>query len=904
MEKNSLLDKLVTDADIIPTPFYCLGLDQHYLSINQAGLKTLGLEASQSALVTQSPYDVYPEKAADNIVQHHKQVIHTGQAAQLQEIINSNGRDASYYSTTIAPLYDNSGELIGTSAVLAEITDKELISQLLANQLNSSMASRLEEIANTVPVPFYWLDLNQRYLGINSFGLKATGTLSYENDFQGKSPYDIYPQETAHKMVLCHQQVIQANKIICKEEFVEDIDGDKKHFNTTVAPLHDDEGNIIGTYGIVLDIGVKQDLRSASEIAQAELERQRELKRIEKANIFKRLEDIANTIPVPFYWLDLDQRYLGVNNFALKINGNVVYANNFIGKSPHQVYPQEMADNIVRHHKKVIETNEIGFEEEIIEDVRTGNNRYFNATIAPLHDDDDNIIGTYAISVEVTAEKQEEIRKLAQQKQFSRIISQAVHDIRSPLTSMMMIVKACADMPTPTRLALKEAANSIDDIAENLLQNWRLADDRDSNEENRIEPVLLSLLFMQVVAGKRFQFQDSGIKFKLDVSQSGYFSCVKSNTSQFKRMLSNLINNAVAAYEGQEGEITCLLNATNDRITINIIDQGKGIEADTLAKINQGIKVTSGKQDGYGIGLTQVRDTLALCRGELIVQSNPGEGTRVRLDCPRTHLAPWLADSINLNIDDTLVVVDDDESMHRAWKAHFGQLEAAKETDGSEGSGQFKVDWLRKNSIHFRQGQEAIDYINNRQDKSKILLLTDYELLNQSVDGVDVIKQTDVQRVVVVTSHYDDKQLRDYIIGKNVKVLPKQLAWQVPIKLRMQTLADTRLPASQTNIVIVDDDRNFTNGFLLCFQKSDKPIDAYNRPEDFLDKLPSYSKETRIYLDNNLASGAKGLDVAEHLYRAGYKNLFLLSGQEFNNSTVPDYITLMNKRDLVTMEEL
>jgi hypothetical protein len=429
-----------------------------------------------------------------------------------------------------------------------------------------------------------------------------------------------------------------------------------------------------------------------------------------------------------------------------------------------------MAHNIVLNHRQVINTNRVNFKEEPINDLTTGEVKHFKAIIAPLNDDHGNTIGTYGFSIDVTAEKQAKLRKQAQQEKFNRIISQAVHDIRSPLAGMLMIVKVSVMLPVPIRLALKDAAGSINDIAENLLQNWREMGDKEAMiEEQQARPVVLSLLAMQVIAGKRFQFQDSPIKFKLEIDEKCYFSCIQANASRFKRNLSNLINNAVAAYKDGVGEVTCQLEAHQGQVIVKVKDQGKGIAPEVLDKINQGIQVTSGKQDGQGIGLTQVRDTLELFKGTLAIDSAPGQGTEMRLSFPVTSLAPWLADSISLTTDDTLVILDDDDSMHQAWQALLKQR------------GYYQL--ICQKIHHFTQGQEAINYLNGLADKARVVLLTDYELLNQPVDGIDVIKQTGIKRTVMVTSHYDDKSLRKYIDSAGVKILPKQLAWQVPIIL-------------------------------------------------------------------------------------------------------------------------
>jgi two-component sensor histidine kinase len=377
-------------------------------------------------------------------------------------------------------------------------------------------------------------------------------------------------------------------------------------------------------------------------------------------------------------------------------------------------------------------------------------------------------MGTYGFSIDITAQKEAKLRKEAQQERFSRIISQAAHDIRSPLAGMLMIVKSSSTLPLDIRLALKESANSINDIAENLLQNWRVTKDREIiSEDKQAEPLLVSLLMMQVIASKRFQFQGSSIKFKLVIDEDSYFGCIQANASRFKRSLSNLINNAVASYENQVGEVTCQLRIEKDHMVVTVEDQGKGITTEVLEKINQGIQVTHGKEGGQGIGLTQVRDTLELFKGKMQIDSNLGQGTQVQLSFPISDLAPWLADSIKLKNEDVLVIVDDDDSMQQAWQAFFKQRNYGT--------------YLSQNSKQFTEGKEAIRYINGLVNKDQVVLLTDYELLNQPVDGIDIIKQTGIKRTIVVTSHYDDKPLRQYVNESGIKILPKPLVHQVPL---------------------------------------------------------------------------------------------------------------------------
>ncbi|CAL7963302.1 hypothetical protein GAMM_40232 [Gammaproteobacteria bacterium] len=82
-----------------------------------------------------------------------------------------------------------------------------------------------------------------------------------------------------------------------------------------------------------------------------------------------------------------------------------------------------------------------------------------------------------------------------------------------------------------------------------------------------------------------------------------------------------------------------------------------------------------------------------------------------------------------------------------------------------------------KNSIqlkHFIIGKEAINFINTFPEKNKIYLLADKELMKQDgLTGMDVIKQTNLERATLVTSHYADIEVQKFAAESGIGILPK-----------------------------------------------------------------------------------------------------------------------------------
>lgn len=101
--------------------------------------------------------------------------------------------------------------------------------------------------------------------------------------------------------------------------------------------------------------------------------------------------------------------------------------------------------------------------------------------------------------------------------------------------------------------------------------------------------------------------------------------------AEMKRVLSNLLENAVdATAERGMVRVSCReLHA--DRLLLIIEDNGPGIEPSVLARLGQ-LGFTSGKGEmGSGLGLHYCFTTIKKWGGELSISSELGRGTRASL---------------------------------------------------------------------------------------------------------------------------------------------------------------------------------------------------------------------------------------------------------------------------------
>ena len=105
----------------------------------------------------------------------------------------------------------------------------------------------------------------------------------------------------------------------------------------------------------------------------------------------------------------------------------------------------------------------------------------------------------------------------------------------------------------------------------------------------------------------------------------------------FKQALLNLMLNAEQAMP-EGGEIILQAKAEGGRVCLDVIDTGRGIEPEAMAKLFRPFHTT--KTNGSGLGLPTTRKIVAAHGGTIEVQSEVAKGTKftVCLPAPGSNL--------------------------------------------------------------------------------------------------------------------------------------------------------------------------------------------------------------------------------------------------------------------------
>jgi len=115
--------------------------------------------------------------------------------------------------------------------------------------------------------------------------------------------------------------------------------------------------------------------------------------------------------------------------------------------------------------------------------------------------------------------------------------------------------------------------------------------------------------------------------------------CLDTDPGSLAQVLTNAIKNAVdhGLRGRQAGRISITVRADASRVTIDIDDDGHGIEPGDLGRVFDPFFTTARARGGTGLGLHIVHNIVEnRLRGRVEIESVVGQGTRLRLHLPRT----------------------------------------------------------------------------------------------------------------------------------------------------------------------------------------------------------------------------------------------------------------------------
>jgi signal transduction histidine kinase len=434
--------------------------------------------------------------------------------------------------------------------------------------------------------------------------------------------------------------------------------------------------------------------------------------------------------------------------------------------------------------------------------------------------------------------------------------AQVAHDIRSPVFALDAALKDMAKLPEKQRVVVRHAINRIQDVANSLLEKNRQRPATagttgiGANTESPAE-YLLSTLIAPVISEKRLQYESKPeVKIDFELSGESYDLFTSVQPVEFRRMLSNLLNNAVEAL-GDKGTVTIGLTREDRHIVLTVSDNGKGIPPEILTKLGQRGE-THGKQGGSGLGLFHARTTAENWGGSLTITSELGKGTAVTINLPKAETPAYFARQIKLTPGRPVVVLDDDPGIHELWRARFESVHSKEQ--GIE-------------VFYFTEPGKLRDWVKTEPAKAgKAICLFDYELTGHQETGLSLAEELGLSgQTILITSHSEEQPLIAACAALKVRMIPKSLADLVPVSIV------THPPRA----VLLDDSTVTQMTWEIAAEDAGVELLAYTTPDKFMSDLGNFPKDMPIYIDSELGEDIKGEKIAEDLMGKGFTNICL-----------------------------
>ncbi len=413
---------------------------------------------------------------------------------------------------------------------------------------------------------------------------------------------------------------------------------------------------------------------------------------------------------------------------------------------------------------------------------------------------------------------------------------QLAHDIRSPLEALKSAKDEIASLPELERESINLAIRRIEEIAYNLLQM----------RKGKVKSTSLTHVkstITQIIQEKKLQFRDSHNLNILVTDQGSSYSLFSGmDPENFKRILSNLLDNSAEAINSV-GTIKILINSDESNFSVSVIDQGPGIPKDKLARVFE--KGFTTKTEGNGLGLYHAKKEIEQSSGTMSFSQDTE--TAVKISLPRYPTPKTFALKIDLSRYTKVIVLDDDESIHQVWKKRFKGQSISLE--------------------HFFKAGDLLESYSTLPENT--LLLSDYELLGESINGIECIERLNAnENALLITARADEQSIIQACKNSGIKILPKSMANEIEIS--------TKIPTSK--IVLIDDDKMTHYSWKIAAKNAGINFVPFFSVSDFIENSSQFPLESKIYIDSDLGKDLRGEILSKSIFDLGYKNLFMATG--------------------------
>ena len=355
------------------------------------------------------------------------------------------------------------------------------------------------------------------------------------------------------------------------------------------------------------------------------------------------------------------------------------------------------------------------------------------------------------LSFETSRQTKEQEKKI----ELGLLAEQVAHDIRSPLSALQILMTINTRAISEAEdILFRNAVNQIRDIINTLsYKNLR--------SQNSI--IQLAILLEYIISESCIAFSESEVIITQNFPTQAYCLFVKTIPSEFRRVITNIINNAAEAIGTKKGVVQITLIQKNNSAVIKISDTGPGVPLELITSLFERGFTT--KENGSGLGLYHAKETLVKFGGEINIHSEAGAGTCIDISLPLQPAPAWFVSKLIIPIGSKVICIDDSISIYNVWQEKFNQF---------------------REKILLVYFKDKIQLLHELQHESKLhrTYLVDYEFTSKNYTGLDLIEiilenKAKGDNIYLVTSRTDESHIQDFCLENKIYMIPKFFAIKI-----------------------------------------------------------------------------------------------------------------------------
>ena len=220
--------------------------------------------------------------------------------------------------------------------------------------------------------------------------------------------------------------------------------------------------------------------------------------------------------------------------------------------------------------------------------------------------------------------------------------AEIAHDIRSPLTLISGYVAMLYESMRVMSDREQSGEHVEADVAEyfeiinDAVESCRSMADEWRNGQGGVEhqPLDLLALARELVLVSRPLMESGRVTVSLEAIGDGPWT-VLGNSSQLRRVIQNLFNNAIDAMDRvSDRQLSVQFKRDGDRVQFVVADTGCGMSEEVLGRVFDRYFTTKTADQGTGLSLTIAHEFVVGHKGSLELESEVSHGTRVIVSLP------------------------------------------------------------------------------------------------------------------------------------------------------------------------------------------------------------------------------------------------------------------------------